>query len=110
MSIVSMSLDVAPDAAVLARPVLDENGNMLVAAGAPLTAGLKSSLLRRGVMEVAVVEANANASAAADSRDAVLARQATEARLLHLFRHVLRSGQVSPLFQIVSRYRTEGST
>jgi hypothetical protein len=98
------SLDAIEDAAVLAEPVCDDHGQLLLPAGTQLTDSLVASLRKRGVQTVVVAAAPVPPEPAMDP----LARQArVDARMKHLFRHALSTGHVNPLLHMVSRYRLE---
>jgi len=100
----TMPLDAVTDAAVLAEPVCDDSGQLLLPAGTTLTESLVASLRRRGVETVVIAGPQAQPEPAMD----MLARQArVDGRMKSLFRHALRTGHVNPLLHMVSRYRLE---
>lgn len=100
-------LDAVTDAAVLAEPVCDDRGQVLLPAGAKLNGSMVASLRKRGVETVVIAGAQAPPEPTMD----LLARQAqVEGRMKWLFRHALRTGHVNPLLHMVSRYRLEDAS
>jgi len=67
--VLSLSESAAVPGLVLAAPVLDSHGNLLVAAGTALTASLLASLERRNVAQVCVHVADTPRPDAAAVRD-----------------------------------------
>lgn len=104
MQTTTTSLDAVEDGAVLAEPVCDDRGQLLLPGGTQLTESLVASLRKRGVLTVVVSAAPAPPGPAMDP----VARQArVDGRMKHLFRHALSTGHVNPLLHMVSRYRLE---
>lgn len=89
---------------VLAEPVLDSHGQVLVAACTTLTTGLIEALGRRGVTALCV-----ECPHPSDEVDLQAGRELAAKRIAHLFRHCTRQGTINPLMHLVIRYR-EGST
>ncbi len=99
----STSLDAIGDIAVLAEPVCDELGQMLLPAGTKLTEAMVTGLRRRGVKAVVLAPSR---EPTLESEVDLQAQQArVDARMTHLFRYALRTGQINPLLHMVSRYR-----
>lgn len=97
-----------PDGLVLAQPVLDGQAQLLLPAGSAVTGGVLRSLQQRGIQTVFVVQTAPPAGGPAQDAEAPPApdsREATQARLLHLFRPALRLGQLNPLLHLILRYR-----
>lgn len=82
---------------VLAEPVCDPAGKMLLPAGATLSESVIASLVRRQIAEVVVVDADPAAVAAA--------RDARRARLDYLFRNAGDNIAAQTLFNAVLAYR-----
>ena len=101
------TLDAVTQAAVLAEPVCDDSGQLLLPAGTTLTDSMVASLRKRGVETVVIAGAEAQPEPAMDLQ----ARHArVDGRMKCLFRHALRTGHVNPLLHMVSRYRLEDSS
>lgn len=94
------SIDDLPEGGVLADPVHDAQGHVLLAAGTVLTAAAIASLRRREVQSVTLVGAPA-----CPAPDAAALREQTRRRVEVLFRHTLREGLVNPLLHMIPRYR-----
>ncbi|MCE1194796.1 MAG: hypothetical protein LWW96_21840 [Acidovorax sp.] len=102
------TLQTIPDGLVLAQPVLDSQAQLLLPAGSVVTTGVLRSLQQRGIQTVFVVQAAPPAGGAAQDGAAPpppASHEATQARLLHLFRPALRLGQLNPLLHLILRYR-----
>ena len=96
----SVPLDEVEEGAQLYEQVVDRQGNVLLPAGAELSAGLVRSLERRGIEAVIVVDDSISAEALAQ------AREQAGARLDDLFSK--SSGRASAaLRQLVLEYRLE---
>jgi hypothetical protein len=96
----SVPLDEVAEGAQLFEQVADRQGNVLLPAGAELTASLIRSLQRRGIETVIVVDDSVSQEALAQ------AREQASARLDTLFRN--SSGRASDeLRQMVLEYRLE---
>jgi hypothetical protein len=94
---------------VLAEPVLDANGGVLVAAGASIGVAMAERLGDRGVIQVVIVRPAAQPPLSPAERDAAVAaeRQRVKARIDHLFRYGLRRNEIHPLMHLVWRHRSE---
>ena len=95
-------MDEATPDSVLADPVHDQQGAVLLGAGTVLTAALIDSLDRRGVPCVTIVCASSDGVVDIETRRQQ-ARHAIEA----LFRHSLRHGQINPLIHLITHYRMD---
>lgn len=89
---------------VLAEPVLDSRGQVLLGAYATLTDDLIRSLDSRGVSALCV-----ECPKLVDAVDPQAQRERAAGRIAHLFRHSTRQGTINPLMPLVARYR-EGAT
>lgn len=94
---------------LLAEPVTDAHGAVLVAAGASVSAAMAERLADWGVTEVVIVVPEVQSSLSSAEREAALAaeRQRVKVRIDHLFRYVLRRNEIHPLMHLVWRYRSE---
>jgi hypothetical protein len=97
-----VDLDDAEAGMVLAASVLDHQGSVLLPAGAPLSEQLLTSMRRRGIDSVRIVDESVS------SADLAAARERVTQRLAHLFRgpdggaaHALLRGELDA-------YRTQG--
>ena len=99
----TFALDALPCGSVLGQALVDERGHVLLAAGTELTDRLVDMLRRRDVTSVVVAtpESLPAADAAILQSEAAALAERHEARLLHLFRHTLRSGRINPLLHLV---------
>lgn len=102
----TMPLEAITGAPVLAAPVCDRGGQVLLPAGAQLTDSLVASLRRRGVETVVIVSTDVPAQQE-PTMDLQAQQARVDARMQRLFRHALRTGHVNPLLHMVSRYRME---
>lgn len=93
---------------MLALSLMDDDGNLLLPAGSPLSSATLRGLRRRGVEMIAVVVSEADpTSAPAEDLGVRMDRLAKHMRVL--FRHSQAEGQVNPLFHIVLNYRQSES-
>jgi hypothetical protein len=97
--------DLRPDD-VLAEPITDAHGGVLMAAGTHLNASVIERLGNRGVAEAVVVDAAVPASRNAEHATAA-DRERVKARIEYLFRRDLRNNAIHPLMHLVWRYRSE---
>lgn len=109
MQALSTTTDHIPEGAHLAEPVRDLQGQMLLPAGAQLSASTLRALEQRGIATVFIdlPEPTTAAGALAEPEDPHAARARVEARLAHLFRPALREGQLNPLFHLILQFRVE---
>ena len=105
MQTLATTVDLIPEGMLLAQPVLDAQGQLLLPAGAPITRSALNSLQRRGV-ETIFVNPPAETGAAHSKADPAAMQANTEKRLLHLFRPAMQAGQLNPLFHLILRYRS----
>ncbi|RYH52551.1 MAG: hypothetical protein EON54_14525 [Alcaligenaceae bacterium] len=105
MQTLSTTVDLIPDGMLLAQPVLDAHGQLLLPAGAPISRSALNSLQRRGV-ETIFVNPPPEKGAAHSKADPAAVQPDTEKRLLHLFRPAMEAGQLNPLFHLILRYRS----
>ncbi|MFZ5484570.1 MAG: hypothetical protein ACOZB0_10105 [Pseudomonadota bacterium] len=87
----------------LAEPVRDRQGNLMLAAGTELTAPHIAALARRGIASVLILPERIPPS---DQERAAM-RQATEARLRHIFRKSLDAPASAALFEVLLAYRLD---
>lgn len=105
MQALSTATDLVPEGALLAQPVLDSHGQLLLPASVPVTRSTLQSLERRGIATVFVNLPEAPPSLENSSMDLAEHRAQAEKRLQHLFRPAMRAGQLNPLFHLILRYR-----
>ena len=105
MQTLATTVDLIPDGILLAQPVLDAHGQLLLPAGAPITRSALNSLQRRGVETIFVNPPTEAGSDNGRANPAALQADA-EKRLLHLFRPAMKAGQLNPLFHLILRYRS----
>ena len=91
---------------VLAQPVLDAQGQLLVPAGAPVTSGMLHNLQQRGIQTVSVAQTDPSGASASVPGGRQGSVEEAQARLHHLFRPALRMEQLNPLLHLILRYRT----
>jgi len=105
----SVPLDELRPEDVLAEPVTDAHGGVLVAAGASISAAMAERLADRGITQVVIAKPVVQPSLSAAEREAALAaeRQRVKARIDYLFRYGLRRNEIHPLMHLVWRYRSE---
>jgi hypothetical protein len=102
----TLALDDLPDKGVLAEPVHDAQGQLLLPAGTVLSTDLIAALRRRGIASAAIVLPGAQAGEGAPEGGGMQASRAQiDARMQRLFRHTAKTGQLNPLLHIVRRYR-----
>ncbi|MES2784642.1 MAG: hypothetical protein V4684_04205 [Pseudomonadota bacterium] len=99
-----VSLDAVGEQAVLAEPVCDDHGQVLLPAGTHLTEGMVASLRRRGVATLVIVAPDPQPQVAPATDTRPLQAQVDE-RVQRLFRHTVREGNINPLQYMISRYR-----
>lgn len=104
MQAFSTLTDLVPEGALLAQPVLDAHGQLLLPASTPVTRGILKSLQQRGIEAIFVNLPDASA-AAVEKPDPAEQRAKTETRLQHLFRPAMRAGQLNPLFHLILQHR-----
>jgi hypothetical protein len=105
MQALSTSIEMAPDGMLLAQPVLDAQGQLLLPAGTPVTRGILNSLRQRGI-DTVFVNPTEGVASMPGKLDPATEQAQTEKRLLHLFRPAMRAGQLNPLFHLILRYRS----
>ena len=105
MQALSTSIEWTPEGMLLAQPVLDAHGQLLLPAGTPITRGILNSLQQRGI-DTVFVNPPEGVSGIVDKLDPATQQAHTEKRLLHLFRPAMRAGQLNPLFHLILRYRS----
>ena len=96
----TLGIDDLPQDAVLADPVSGAQGQVLLAAGSPLTGRVVESLRRLGIRALTI-----ETPAAADAPATVPDAQQVNARVRVLFRHAIRAGVVNPLLHFIPPYR-----
>lgn len=101
-----LAIDAVSDGAVLATPVCDDSGQLLLPAGSLLTRNTLEGLRRRGIDKV-VVDSLSTAQEACPVKDASEMQAQIEARMHHIFRYALRAGQINPLLHMVCAYRVK---
>ena len=90
----------------LAEAVLDDHGNVLVAAGCELTASLLQALGRRGVAELCIAHTEAvEPDGPGELVDPAARHAHATERITHLFRHATQQGRLNPLMHSVLQYR-----
>jgi hypothetical protein len=97
-----LDLDDAEAGMVLAAEVLDHQGSVLLPAGAALTEALLTSMRRRGIDSVQVVDD------AVSPQELEAERERVAARLAHLFRRPGPSAADAMLRKALCAHRTEG--
>lgn len=105
-----VALDQLAPGHVLAEPITDAHGKVLIAAGSSVSADALARLIVRGIASSAVVTvATAQAALPPAEQEAALAakREQAKARIDHLFRSFLRRNEIHPLMRLVWRYRSE---
>jgi hypothetical protein len=102
----SIALDQATVGMTLAAQLLDDSGNVLLPAGAVLSAAMLDKLERRGVATLTVaMQAEADPHAVlADKARAEAERERRQARLAHLFRHSAAEGATGELVELLLNY------
>ena len=102
----SIALDQATVGMSLAAQLLDDSGNVLLPAGAVLSAAILNKLERRGIATLTVtMEAESDPHAAlADQAEAEAERERRQARLAHLFRHSAAEGATGQLVELLLNY------
>ena len=85
---------------VLAAPVIDPSGAVLLPAGLSLTAAHLDSLQRRGIASVVVVPAE-------DPEALAIRRERIRARVMYLFRHTAHEPGSQALLHAVLAFRQE---
>ncbi len=109
MQALATSGEEVPDGAILAQPVLDTHGQLLLPAGANVTRDTLKSLRQRGI-ETVMVDVPDEASAPVEKLPPQVLQAQVEKRLRHLFRPALQAGQLNPIFHLITEYRLkEGS-
>ncbi|HSV53643.1 MAG TPA: hypothetical protein VLJ57_16120 [Burkholderiaceae bacterium] len=102
----TFALDDLPAAGgVLAEPVRDANGQLLVPAGTALNPDLVAALRRRGIAAVVVFPPSTAANEEGAKAQAQASNAQAEARVQRLFRYSVKAGQLNPLLHIVRRFR-----
>lgn len=96
-----LGLDDAEAGMVLSAGVLDHQGSVLLPAGAALTDALLTSMRRRGIDSVQVVDA------AVSTQALVAERERLAARLARLFRRPGQSAADAMLQGVLGAYRME---
>lgn len=96
-------LDQACPGDILAAPVRDEAGSVLLPAGQSLTEAHLESLRRRGVSHLQLQAP----IAAVDPAELARRREAIHQRVMHLFRHTAGEPGSSALLHAVIRFRQE---
>jgi hypothetical protein len=96
-----LDLDQAQPGMVLAAPLLDAHGGMLLPHGSALTTATLAALRRRGV-ERCVVQVEAEA---VDPAELARERELRVARLTRLFRHQAEREGGAALLQLLTDYR-----
>jgi hypothetical protein len=97
-----VDLDDAEAGMVLAADVLDHQGSVLLPAGAPLSEQLLTSMRRRGIASVAIVDDSVCAA------DLAAERERVAQRLAHLFRRPDAGPGHALLRAQLEAYRMEG--
>ena len=103
---ISIALEEANEGMALAAQVCDANGNLLLPAGAVLSAAMLAALARRGVGAVVVVGPPLDEAGMA-AREAERERQC--ARLARLFRASADQGASAQLLECLLAYRRNGT-
>lgn len=96
-----LDLDDAEAGMVLAADVLDHQGSVLLPAGAPLTEALLTSMRRRAIDSVSVVDD------AISSEDLARERERVDARMAKLFRDPAQNEANGLLRAELTAYRME---
>jgi hypothetical protein len=97
-----LPLDQVESGTVLAEPVIDEMGRVLVPGGAELTESILRSLARREIAELTV---SREVEEDAAEREAYRLKQATE--LDRVFRKAGEGAETRALYQAILDYRME---
>lgn len=101
----TLALDDLPAGGMLAAPVHDENGRLLLPAGTALSSDLIGALRRRGIATVVIRLAPSAGAGGPAVQEAKTPQAQVEERMQRLFRHAAKTGQLNPLLHIVRRYR-----
>jgi hypothetical protein len=94
------ALDATSPGSVLAKPVTDAGGAVLLPAGLALTEAHLDSLRRRGIATLTVV-------LAIDPAELARRREAVRLRIMHLFRHTADEPGSQALLHAVLAFREE---
>jgi hypothetical protein len=98
-----LDLNDAEAGMVLSEAVLDAHGGVLLKDATVLNAAILTSLRRRGVETVFVIDD------AVSEEDLKAERERVQAQLAHLFRKCRAQGASDALLQSVTEYRTGGA-
>lgn len=98
-----LNLDDAEAGMVLSEAVLDTHGGVLLKDATVLSDAILTSLRRRGIETVFVVDD------AISEEELKAERERVQAHLAHLFRKCLGQGASDALLQRVTEYRTGGA-
>lgn len=98
-----LNLDDAEAGMVLSEAVLDAHGGVLLKDATVLSDAILTSLRRRGIETVFVVDD------AISEEELKAERERVQAHLAHLFRKCLGQGASDALLQRVTEYRTGGA-
>lgn len=93
-------LDATQPGCVLAAPVVDGNGSVLLPAGLALTEAHLESLRRRGIEHLTVV-------LAVDPAELARRREKARLRIMHLFRHTAEDPGSQALLHAILAFREE---
>lgn len=93
-------LDATLPGSVLAEPVTDAGGAVLLPAGLALTEAHLDSLRRRGIENLCVV-------LAVDPAELALRREKARLRIMHLFRHTAEDPGSQALLHAILAFREE---
>jgi hypothetical protein len=97
-----VDVDDATEGMVLARPVQDARGGVLLPQGTVLTAQSIASLWRRGIERVVVEDSTVDPAQLAAERERI------EQRLAHLYRRGAGGPADARLRELLAGYRLEG--
>lgn len=109
MSARAVAIDDACAGMVLAAPLLDAHGGLLLPAGTALTGASLASLRRRGIEQCSIIGA-AQDDGAADPAALARQRERTVLRLTQLFRHSADNEASAALLQKLTDYRMRGNS
>lgn len=98
-----LDLDDAEAGMVLADAVLDAHGGVLLKAETALSDAILTSLRRRGIESVFVIDDTLS------EEDLNAERERVRAQLAHLFRQCRGQGASDALLQCITEYRTGGA-
>ena len=92
---------------MLAQPVLDSRGQLLLPAGARISHESMNGLRLRGIESVMLVDVTDALVEPTHTNAQPLHKKEIDGRLRHLFRPAFEARQLNPLFYLITDYRTK---